>query len=178
MGGQQFQQTQPASFNGGARGGTSGGSSSTGGAPSTGAPDSAGAPQAVNSNAQDIMQRMEQIDKMGLPYVWGGGHNGQVNDLNAVRQIGGLDCSGSVSAALGIPTRVSGQFGSVGSAQPPANWKGVTVYYNDGHVFMSIKGQDGKEHFWGTSSSNPSGGPGWIDKPSESYLNGFNKRYV
>ena len=43
---------------------------------------------------------------------------------------------------------------------------------------MSIKGEDGKEHFWGTSRSNPNGGPGWIENPGADYLSGFNKRYV
>jgi hypothetical protein len=176
MGPQQFSNTRPASFNPG--GGSSGGapSGARGGGGATGAPDAAVGPVQVGANSQDIMSRMDQLDKMGVPYLWGGGHGGKLT--SAQQCANGLDCSGSVSFALGIDPMVSGNFGSVGTAQPGPNSKGVTVYYNDGHVFMSIKGQDGKEHFWGTSSSNPGGGPGWMDRPSDSYLSQFQRRYV
>jgi peptidoglycan hydrolase CwlO-like protein len=69
-----------------------------------------------------------------LPYIYGGGH--------ASFQADGYDCSGSVSyvlAAAGLLTSpmVSGQFDDWG-VPGPGKW--VTIYSNDGHVWMTIAG--------------------------------------
>jgi len=69
-----------------------------------------------------------------FPYIWGGGHGSFVDS--------GYDCSGSVSYALAAAglleaPLVSGQFASWGSPGP-GRW--VTIYANDGHVFMYVAG--------------------------------------
>jgi cell wall-associated NlpC family hydrolase len=69
-----------------------------------------------------------------FPYIWGGGHGSFVDS--------GYDCSGSVSYALAAAglldsPLVSGQFAQWGS---PGPGKWVTIYANDGHVFMYVAG--------------------------------------
>jgi cell wall-associated NlpC family hydrolase len=69
-----------------------------------------------------------------FPYIWGGGHGSFVDS--------GYDCSGSVSYALAAAglldaPLVSGQFAKWG-APGPGKW--VTIYANDGHVFMYVAG--------------------------------------
>jgi cell wall-associated NlpC family hydrolase len=69
-----------------------------------------------------------------FPYVWGGGHGSFVDS--------GYDCSGSVSYALAAAglldtPLVSGAFAKWGEAGP-GKW--VTIYANDGHVFMYVAG--------------------------------------
>jgi cell wall-associated NlpC family hydrolase len=69
-----------------------------------------------------------------FPYVWGGGHGSFVDS--------GYDCSGSVSYALAAAglldsPLVSGDFAKWGAAGP-GKW--VTIYANDGHVFMYVAG--------------------------------------
>ena len=69
-----------------------------------------------------------------FPYVWGGGHGSFVDS--------GYDCSGSVSYALAAAglldsPLVSGGFAKWGS---PGPGKWVTIYANDGHVFMYVAG--------------------------------------
>jgi cell wall-associated NlpC family hydrolase len=88
------------------------------------------------SGAPDVIARIisggNAIAK--FPYVWGGGHGSFVDS--------GYDCSGSVSYALAAAglidsPLVSGQFARWGSAGP-GRW--VTIYANDGHVFMYVAG--------------------------------------
>jgi cell wall-associated NlpC family hydrolase len=69
-----------------------------------------------------------------LPYIWGGGHGSF--------QSPGYDCSGSVSyvldaAGLLSAPEVSGDFMSYGDSGA-GQW--VTIYANDGHVWMEIAG--------------------------------------
>jgi cell wall-associated NlpC family hydrolase len=69
-----------------------------------------------------------------FPYIWGGGHGSFVDS--------GYDCSGSVSYALAAAglldgPLVSGQFAKWG-APGPGRW--ITIYANDGHVFMYVAG--------------------------------------
>jgi cell wall-associated NlpC family hydrolase len=69
-----------------------------------------------------------------FPYIWGGGHGSFIDS--------GYDCSGSVSYALAAAglldsPLVSGQFATWG-APGPGKW--VTIYANDGHVFMYVAG--------------------------------------
>lgn len=111
----------------------------------------------------DPMSRMEaemnRIDGLGLTYSWGGSHGQSPTPRN-----GPFDCSSAVSHILqtggyGNPTMVSGQLASWGQAgRGPA-----TIYANSGHTFMSLRGR-----FWGTSSENPGGGPGWHSARSAS----------
>jgi hypothetical protein len=100
-----------------------------------------------------------------FPYAWGGGHGGF--------GIQPVDCSGAVSdvlhaAGLLKAPMVSGDLAHWGKAG-----KGpLTVYANPVHTFMSLAGR-----FFGTSSSNPGGGAGWIQGGfPDSYLSGFAAR--
>jgi len=68
------------------------------------------------------------------PYIWGGGHGAW--------QDNGYDCSGSVSYALAYGgmlgyTQTSGQLMSWG-VPGPGRW--LTIYANEGHVFMYVAG--------------------------------------
>lgn len=120
--------------------------------------------------ASAAKQRADLIDSKKLPYKWGGGHGGRVDVKNPVP----LDCSGAVSAVLGIDPRVSGQFQSWGRPGRAPGGRGITIYSNAEHVLMEIDGR-----FWGTSASNPGGGAGWIprSKISASYLSRFTARH-
>jgi hypothetical protein len=117
-----------------------------------------------------VLGRAKAIDAKHMPYQWGGGHQPNVKPGQP------LDCSGAVSRVLGIDARVSGQFTSWGK---PGAGGTVTVYANDHHVLMKIKGKDGKYHFFGTSSTNPGGGAGFIPESaiSPEYLAGFTARH-
>ncbi len=69
-----------------------------------------------------------------FPYKWGGGHGAWRDN--------GYDCSGSVSfalAAAGLLNRplTSGLFMRYGDSGP-GEW--ITIYANDGHVFMFVAG--------------------------------------
>ena len=111
--------------------------------------------------------RANQLERAHLPYVYGG-HHGDRGPITNPRP--GLDCSSAVSYVLGIPPRVSGQFESYGRpGEGP-----ITIYANPEHVLMRIG-----RRFFGTSRTNPDGGPGWIDPaPSASYLSRFTVRHV
>lgn len=106
------------------------------------------------------------------PYKWGGGHGKNLKLLKGGKPVP-VDCSGAVSAVLGINPRVAAEFKSWGKA---GHGKSVTVWAaKDGsHVLMEING-----HFFGTSGSNPGGGAGWIprSKISKSYLSRFVARH-
>jgi hypothetical protein len=116
-----------------------------------------------------ITQRANRIDAAHVGYSWGGGHDKN----HATGKVVPMDCSGAVSAALGIDPRVSGDFVTWGSPGDGGS-RGVTIYANRTHVLMKINGR-----FWGTSRSNPGGGPGWIDGGvSAGYLSGFTARHM
>jgi cell wall-associated NlpC family hydrolase len=87
-------------------------------------------------DAPDIVKRVilagNAIAK--FPYKWGGGHGAWRDN--------GYDCSGSVSfalAAAGLLNRplTSGLFARYGE-EGPGDW--ITIYANDGHVFMLVAG--------------------------------------
>lgn len=141
----------------------------TGDAQSSGIAGNADAPAAV----AQLIEAADKIDAKRMPYVWGGGHavSGKA-DRGTGRDPGiGLDCSGAVSAVLGIDPRVSGDFERWGQG---GEGKNVTVYANGHHVLMKING-----HFFGTSASNPNGGAGWIPQKaiSPDYLKSFKARH-
>lgn len=86
------------------------------------------APPAIRS----VIAAGNQIAR--APYVWGGGHGAW--------QDKGYDCSGSVSYALAAGgmlgyTLTSGQLMNWG-APGPGRW--LTIYANEGHVFMYVAG--------------------------------------
>lgn len=141
-----------------------------------GAQDAPGTTRTVKSNVrldpatatvsgkgvQAVTARADKLDAEKRPYLYGGGHAGDSWSL---------DCSAAVAAALGVDVRTSGEFEKFGQA---GKGKAVTLYANDGHVLMEING-----HFWGTSASNPEGGPGWIKRADipASYLKNFTARH-
>ena len=90
------------------------------------------APQDAPQIVRDVIRTANVIAK--TPYLWGGGHG----SWSAV----GYDCSGSVSFALagaGLldAPLTSGELANWG-APGPGRW--ITIYANDGHVFMEVAG--------------------------------------
>ena len=87
-------------------------------------------------NAPDVVKRviMAANEIAKFPYKWGGGH-GAWRDT-------GYDCSGSVSFALagagllGSPL-TSGGFMNYGA---PGHGRWITIYANEGHIFMVVAG--------------------------------------
>lgn len=121
----------------------------------------------TNGVISRLVSRANTINSKHLPYQWGGGHAGKVNP----RTTGPLDCSGAVSAVLGVNPRVASQFEKWGSA---GRGKRLTIYAKGDHTIMEIDG-----HFFGTSHENPGGGAGWIphEKVSKQYLAQFVARH-
>lgn len=113
----------------------------------------------------------EKWSKAKVPYLWGGGHGRTAKAGQPV------DCSGFVSAAVGLKTpQVSGWFAK--HYGKPGVGKHLTVWANDGHVLMSVRDpRTGKVRWFGTSRSNPGGGAGEIPAPSKSYLRNFTPRH-
>lgn len=140
---------------------------------------SSGRPTGIQSTATAIvdqaLSRADAIDQKHLPYLWGGGHSGKVNPKNT----GPLDCSGAVSAVLGLDPRVASQFEKFGTAGRAQGRSGINVYAKDDHVLMAIV-VNGKERFFGTSRSNAGGGAGWIPRSalSDEYLSQFTVRHL
>lgn len=128
------------------------------------------------SHSLDEMFRIAgDVDKLNnkgkVPYAWGGGHGASPAAVGTP-----VDCSGFVSQILGVAPRVSGNFAS--SWGKPGAGKWVTVYANSHHVFISMRDpQTNKMRWFGTSRSNPGGGAGEIDAPSQAYLASFTKRH-
>jgi cell wall-associated NlpC family hydrolase len=90
------------------------------------------APRDAPPIVRDVIRAANVIAK--TPYLWGGGHG----SWSAV----GYDCSGSVSFALagaGLldAPLTSGELARWG-APGPGRW--ITIYANDGHVFMEVAG--------------------------------------
>jgi cell wall-associated NlpC family hydrolase len=84
-------------------------------------------------------EEVKQIIEAGniiarTPYLWGGGHGKWLDT--------GYDCSGSVSFALAAAGLLNGPMASgplMGWGQPgPGKW--VTIYANNGHVYMYVAG--------------------------------------
>jgi cell wall-associated NlpC family hydrolase len=93
---------------------------------------SAMAPEGAPEVVKRVIMAGNAIAK--FPYKWGGGHGAWRDD--------GYDCSGSVSfalAAAGLLNRplTSGLFMNYG-AEGPGKW--ITIYTNQGHVFMVVAG--------------------------------------
>jgi hypothetical protein len=121
-------------------------------------------PQAAKRVA--LAQHLQQTDPHSI-LLRLGVDEGKVNPFRASP----LDCSGAVSAVLGVNPRVAAQFEKWGT---PGEGKRVTIYANGTHTFMKIDG-----HFFGTSHANPGGGAGWIphENMSKDYLRNFTVRH-
>jgi cell wall-associated NlpC family hydrolase len=90
------------------------------------------APRDAPQIVRDVIRAANVIAK--TPYRWGGGHG----SWSAV----GYDCSGSVSFALagaGLldAPLTSGELANWGA---PGRGRWITIYANDGHVFMEVAG--------------------------------------
>lgn len=107
---------------------------------------------------QAIVNYIDAVDTADPPYVWGGGHGSFASASQ------GQDCSGFVSAAVHaggyLDTPVtSGEFARI---FPGGEGEWVTIYGDSKHVLMKVKYPDGNWRWAETSSSNPSGGAGWV----------------
>jgi cell wall-associated NlpC family hydrolase len=121
------------------------------------------APVGQGTRLEALIAEADRIDRLNLPYVWGGGHQSSPAPPN-----GPFDCSGAVSRVLQaagypIPTMVSRQFTQIGR---PGVGR-VTIWAYDGHVFMTINGRG-----WGTGSP-PNAGAGWLP-----YNSPYHRRFV
>jgi hypothetical protein len=122
-----------------------------------------GAPVRQGTLLAALVSEADRIDRLGLPYVWGGGHQSSPAPPN-----GPFDCSGAVSRVLQaigypIPTMVSRDFMRIGAPGPGR----VTIWAYDGHVFMTIAGRG-----WGTGAT-ARGGAGWLP-----YAAPYHSRFV
>ncbi len=87
-------------------------------------------------NAPPLVQRVIQAGNAiaKLPYEWGGGHGAWRDN--------GYDCSGSVSFALAGAGLLEAPMASGGfmnwGAEGPGKW--ITIYANEGHMFMVVAG--------------------------------------
>ena len=96
-------------------------------------------PNGVALPPLEAPEEVKQIIEAGniiarSPYLWGGGHGKWLDT--------GYDCSGSVSFALAAAGLLSGPLasGPLMSWGKPGRGKWVTIYANDGHVFMEVAG--------------------------------------
>jgi hypothetical protein len=141
------------------------------------APGTAGgqATETQDGPADLVFKEAKRISRKGMPYVYGGGHT---KHPAGPRRVRGYDCSGATSrvlyrAGLLRRTRTASGFldwGRRGSGE-------ITVYASSGHVFLSVVAPSGRRFFFGTSSQNREGGPGFFH-PSRSYRRGFTPRTV
>lgn len=138
-----------------------------------------------SSNVETAYAAAQAIAARHYPYVWGGGHGAAGTPSGGIAGgpgggvgLTGFDCSGSVCAVLaaagmgfrpGGPVDASGALMGWGEAGPGA---AMTVYCNPVHTFIFFN-LHGLQHF-GTSNSNPGGGPGFAPLRSTS---GFAARH-
>lgn len=127
--------------------------------------------KAQGGELDKVLSELDRVDRAKVPYQWGGGHAGKQIRGTKVTP---LDCSGAVSRALGIDPRVAAEFKGWGRPGHAGD-QGVTVYARDDHVLLGVT-VNGRERFWGTSRSNPGGGPGWI--PSSAISKGYLARFT
>ena len=115
-----------------------------------------------------MIAEANRIDRLHSPYKWGGGHGAMTS------AVGPWDCSGAVCRVLHIGGFIEAPVvsGELAGMFEGGQGDSVTIYANDAHVWIELNGRP-----WGTSSSNPEGGPGWLEEQSESYKASFSKRH-
>lgn len=131
---------------------------------------------------QRMVAEAARIDALRLPYVWGGSHGQSPTPPN-----GPFDCSSAVShllqvAGFGNPTMDTAGLAGWGESGPG---RLVTIHVKphgaDAHTFVEFRPgvASPTQRYWGTSNTNPNGGPGWIPQHafSPSYLAGFELRH-
>lgn len=122
-----------------------------------------------------MISRASEISNKNYPYSWGGGHLSAglpsigPEHSSGGASVNGFDCSGSVGAILAaggfIPTGSSlsssgsfiHEYGHIGQPGPGPKGKGVTIYANATHEWMTINGR----YFSTGWNPNPKGGAGW-----------------
>jgi len=128
-------------------------------------------PKFAGGGFATMVKEANSIDAKHYSYVLGGGHNMSFS--------GPYDCSGAVSAVLHsaglLRSPLASQELSTSFLPGPGL---ITIYAHGpdgptGHAIMSLGGR-----FFGTSGSNPGGGAGWFDRPSDSYLAAFQVRHA
>jgi hypothetical protein len=129
-----------------------------------------------------MVAEAERIDGLRLTYVYGGSHGSSPAPPG-----GPFDCSSAVSRLLqvggfGNPTMTTAGLISWGEAGPGRQATiHVKPYGADAHTFIEFRPgvTPPARRYWGTSRTNPGGGPGWIaqDELSASYLAGFQPRH-
>lgn len=124
----------------------------------------------------DVMiSRASEISNKNYPYSFGGGHpHVGTPSMGTETETGGslvngFDCSGSVLAVLAaggfVPTGssfgTSGEmghvYGNIGEPGPGPKGKGITIYWNAQHEWMTINGR----YFSTGWNKNPNSGAGW-----------------
>jgi len=129
------------------------------------------APKKVVTRYKAIKASAKALEKMNVPYVYGGGHGAP----GTPNPSGGLDCSSSTvyllnKAGVKVPNITSGEFGNHFPPGPGA----VTIFYNPGHVFLRI-GED----YYGTSvGDSGAGGLGYHPAPGSDYLAQYSVAHV
>lgn len=129
-----------------------------------------------------MVAEADRIDALRLTYVWGGSHG-----LSPTPANGPFDCSSAVShllqvAGFGNPTMDTTALIAWGEA---GRGRLVTIhvkpYGPQAHTFIEFAPSETppSERYWGTSRTNPGGGPGWIPESafSAGYLAGFQLRH-
>jgi cell wall-associated NlpC family hydrolase len=118
----------------------------------------------------DAPPEVEKVIRAGnvvarAPYRWGGGHGRWLDS--------GYDCSGSVSFALFAAGLLDGPLDSSGLARwgKPGPGKWITVFANDGHVFMAVGGL----RFDTSGRDSSTGGSRWQLNPRGT--SGFSVRH-
>ena len=131
---------------------------------------------------QRMVAEAARLNALHIPYVWGGSHGFSPTPSN-----GPFDCSSAVSHLLQVggfhnPTMDTTELVNWGE---PGPGREVTIhvkpYGPEAHTFIEFMPgvTPPSERYWGTSDSNPGGGPGWIPQSnfSASYLAGFQLRH-
>jgi hypothetical protein len=115
-----------------------------------------------------MIEEADRIDRLRSPYRWGGGHGAMTSST------GPWDCSGSVCRVLDVGGLIDAPVvsGELAGMYEPGPGERVTIYANADHVWIELDGRA-----WGTSKSNPGGGPGWLEEQSAAYKASFTKRH-
>jgi Transglycosylase SLT domain len=137
---------------------------------------------APNGAIARMLAEADRLDRLHLLYVWGGSHGSSPTPPN-----GPFDCSSAVSHLLQVGGFANPTMDTVGLStwgeSGPARWLTIYVkpYGSEAHTFVEFApGLTPPEHrYWGTSATNPGGGPGWIPQSafSPAYLAAFQRRH-